>query len=77
MNRVALNEIQDIEIIVAQNIKKHRLQRCISQKQLASCIGVSIQQVQKYEKSINRISSGKLFRIACLLKMPIHKFFKK
>ena len=42
---------------------------------LARAIGVTFQQVQKYEKGTNRVSSGKLQQIARLLKVPISLFF--
>jgi transcriptional regulator with XRE-family HTH domain len=47
----------------------------ISQKQIAKVLGVTIQQVQKYGRSKNRISSGKLHAIAILFGMPITSFF--
>ena len=66
-----------IDKIVAQNLKKRRIRLRLSQRDIAKTIGVSIQQVQKYENAINRISSGKLFYIANLLKLPINRFFIK
>jgi transcriptional regulator with XRE-family HTH domain len=43
---------------------------------LADALGVTFQQVQKYEKGMNRISSGRLVRIAEILKVPIAFFFE-
>jgi transcriptional regulator with XRE-family HTH domain len=43
---------------------------------LADAIGVTFQQVQKYEKGMNRIGSGRLYRIADKLKVPITFFFE-
>jgi transcriptional regulator with XRE-family HTH domain len=48
-----------------------RLQRGLSQSQLAKGLGVTFQQVQKYEKGTNRIGSGRLVRIAQILEIPV------
>ena len=47
----------------------------MSQEALASGIGVTFQQVQKYERGINRISCSKLMEIATLLAVPPGHFF--
>jgi transcriptional regulator with XRE-family HTH domain len=52
------------DAIVGTNIRIQRLQKGMSQSELADGLGVSFQQVQKYEKGTNRIGSGRLSRIA-------------
>ena len=52
-----------------------RLQRGISQSELASELGVSFQQVQKYETGANRVSASKLYTIARVLKVKPGYFF--
>ena len=47
----------------------------LNQNDLGRAVDVSIQQVQKYEKATNRISSGKLFAFAKFLKVPISYFY--
>jgi transcriptional regulator with XRE-family HTH domain len=47
----------------------------MSQKSVANALGISFQQVQKYEKGANRISASKLFEASRLLNVPIHAFF--
>jgi transcriptional regulator with XRE-family HTH domain len=47
----------------------------LSQQELGEAVAVSIQQVQKYEKATNRISSGKLYSFAKFLKVPVSYFF--
>jgi len=47
----------------------------MSQTELADAIGVAFQQVQKYEKGVNRVGSGRLYRIADTLKIPVTYFF--
>jgi transcriptional regulator with XRE-family HTH domain len=66
-------EPKDIEI--GRLIRAQRLLCGFSQTELADAIGVTFQQVQKYEKGKNRIGSGRLYRIADKLKVPITFFF--
>ena len=48
----------------------------MSQTELAEKIGVSFQQVQKYEKGLNRVGAGRLNRIAEVLGIPVGAFFE-
>ena len=48
----------------------------ISQTELADALGVSFQQVQKYERGANRVSASKLFEIAQKLDTPLAAFFE-
>ncbi|SSZ39375.1 Helix-turn-helix [Bartonella grahamii] len=47
----------------------------LSQKELGSHLGVSFQQIQKYEKGLNRVSAGRLQEIANILEVPITFFY--
>jgi transcriptional regulator with XRE-family HTH domain len=64
---------EDIEI--GRKIRALRLQRGLSQTSLADGIGLTFQQVQKYEKGTNRVSAGRLQRIADLLETPVMFFY--
>jgi transcriptional regulator with XRE-family HTH domain len=64
---------EDIEI--GRKIRALRLQRGLSQSGLAEGIGLTFQQVQKYEKGTNRVSAGRLQRIAQLLNVPVTFFY--
>jgi transcriptional regulator with XRE-family HTH domain len=65
-----------IDIAVGQRIKVERLARRMSQTELAEKIGVSFQQVQKYEKGLNRVGAGRLTRIAEVLGIQVGAFFE-
>lgn len=65
----------EMDKLVAKRIRIARLLRGLSQQQIAQALDISIQQIQKYEKSINRISSGRLHYLAKFLKLPITYFF--
>jgi transcriptional regulator with XRE-family HTH domain len=64
---------EDIEI--GRKIRALRLERGLSQSQLAEGIGLTFQQVQKYEKGTNRVSAGRLQQIADLLGVPVTYFY--
>jgi transcriptional regulator with XRE-family HTH domain len=56
-------------------VRARRLECRLSQTELANGIGVTFQQVQKYEKGVNRIGAGRLQRISEALEVPITFFF--
>jgi|ERR1044072_623106 transcriptional regulator with XRE-family HTH domain len=64
---------RDLE--VGRRVRARRLECRLSQGELAERIGVSFQQVQKYEIGANRIGAGRLQRISEALKVPISFFF--
>jgi transcriptional regulator with XRE-family HTH domain len=54
-----------------------RLMLSISQSTLAEGLGVTFQQVQKYEKGGNRVSASRLFQLSKILQVPISFFFEE
>jgi transcriptional regulator with XRE-family HTH domain len=64
-----------VDIEIAKRVRALRLRRCMTQIDLSQALGVTFQQVQKYERGTNRISAGRLFRIAQVLDVPIGFFF--
>ena len=64
-----------IDLHVGARIRLKRKMAGISQIDLAAALGVTFQQVQKYEAGTNRISASKLHATATLLKAPIVWFF--
>ena len=64
-----------IDKTVGANIRRIREMLGMSQERLAEPIGVTFQQVQKYEKGANRVSASKLYLIATLLRVDITDFF--
>ncbi|HEU0058433.1 MAG TPA: helix-turn-helix transcriptional regulator [Hyphomicrobiaceae bacterium] len=65
-----------VDVLVGQNIKLHRLAKSMSQEELAQKLGLTFQQLQKYERGINRVGGGRLFRIASILGIEISSFFE-
>jgi transcriptional regulator with XRE-family HTH domain len=62
--------------IVGRNIRVYRLVKGLSQTQLADQLGLTFQQVQKYEKGKNRIGAGRLFEISKILDVPLLSMFE-
>jgi len=62
---------------VGQRVRAYRLSRGMSQSTLGEKIGVTFQQVQKYENGVNRIGSGRLQKIAAILGVPISALFNE
>jgi transcriptional regulator with XRE-family HTH domain len=60
---------------VAERMKLARIQRGMSQQVLANAIGVTFQQVQKYENGTNRIAAGRLYQLSRTLNVDIGHFY--
>lgn len=66
----------DVDRYVGGRIRERRVMLGLSQQQMAHLIGVTYQQAHKYERGINRISAGRLFEIARVLRVPVSYFFE-
>jgi transcriptional regulator with XRE-family HTH domain len=66
----------DVDALVGERVRSRRLQAKMSQAKLGEAIGVTFQQVQKYEKGTNRIGSGRLFKIAEVLQCDVTEFYE-
>src|SRR6266566_4076530 len=64
-----------VDVHVGQRIKERRTSLGISQEKLAAAIGVTFQQVQKYERAANRIGASRLWYLARTLDVPVPFFF--
>src|SRR5215813_13123814 len=60
---------------IAKRLKLRRLQLGLSQESLARALGVTFEQVQKYETGNDRIEAARLQQIADILKVPVLFFF--
>lgn len=63
------------DVGVGQRIRARRMAKGMSQSELGSMLGVTFQQVQKYERGINRVGAGRLVSVAEALDVPISFFF--
>jgi len=67
---------QQTDVVVGHNIRFWRLERKMSQTDLANLLGLTFQQIQKYENGANRVGASRLMQIAEALEVPIHSFFE-
>ena len=61
---------------VGSRVRMRRMMLGMSQEKLADALGLTFQQVQKYEKGTNRISASRLQAISQILDAPVHFFFE-
>ncbi len=66
----------DIDRHVGRQLKNRRSLLGISQEKLADAVGVTFQQVQKYERGANRISASRLFSFSRILDVSIDFFYE-
>jgi transcriptional regulator with XRE-family HTH domain len=64
-----------VDIHVGARIRRRRVLLGLSQEKLAHAIGLTFQQVQKYERGTNRVSASRLYQLAKVLGVPISFFF--
>ena len=64
-----------IDVLVGENIRICRLQRRLTQTELGQRIGVSFQQVQRYENGANRVGASRLTQVANALEVPLLSLF--
>jgi transcriptional regulator with XRE-family HTH domain len=65
-----------IDVHVGRRVRMRRLMLHLSQTALAGALGLTFQQVQKYEKGTNRIGASRLQQIASFLQVPVSFFFE-
>ena len=73
---MAVRKSGPLDAMVGARIRTSRIDRGMSQTALADKIGVSFQQVQKYEKGLNRIGASRLAQIAAVLGISVGDLFE-
>ena len=69
-------EQNDIEVLIGQQLRLARKKNRVTQKDAAKVLGVSFQQLQKYENATNRLSAADLLRLSVLFDEPIDFLFQ-
>lgn len=65
-----------VDVHVGHRLRQRRTLLGISQEQLGASLGLTFQQVQKYERGMNRIGASRLYGLACALDVPVGFFFQ-
>jgi transcriptional regulator with XRE-family HTH domain len=73
---VARGKQDPVDKYVGSRVRTRRLTLDMSQTTLGNALGLTFQQVQKYEKGTNRIGAGRLLHIANILQAPVEFFFE-
>ena len=68
--------LNPIDKHVGSRVRMRRLMLDMSQADLANGLGITFQQVQKYEKGVNRVSASRLQHISQILQVPVPFFFE-
>lgn len=68
---------QRVDVLVGSRIRMRRMELGLSQEHLGKSIGLTFQQVQKYEKGANRVGGSRLVQIADVLGVPPAFFFQE
>src|SRR5580698_9629711 len=65
-----------VDVQVGNRVRIRRMLIGMSQERLGDLLGLTFQQVQKYEKGVNRIGAGRLFEVSRILNVPIDFFYE-
>ncbi len=71
-----MSEQHPVDVHVGKRLRLRRSMLGMSQQALGKATGITFQQVQKYERGINRVGSSRLFDIANVLSVPVSFFFE-
>ena len=66
---------KDVDTYVGSRVRMRRKMQGMSQEKLGDELGITFQQIQKYEKGTNRIGAGRLHNISEILGVPVSFFF--
>jgi transcriptional regulator with XRE-family HTH domain len=75
--RMAVKKPNPIDAHVGSRVRLRRMLLGMSQERLGESMGLTFQQVQKYEKGVNRIGASRLFQISKILDVPVQFFFEE
>lgn len=73
---MAKKQANPIDIQVGNRVRIRRMLIGMSQEKLGDLLGLTFQQVQKYEKGVNRIGAGRLFEVSRILNVPVDFFYE-
>ena len=75
--RVKTGKPNPVDVHVGSRVRLRRTMLGMSQEKLGEAIGLTFQQVQKYERGANRIGASRLHDLSCVLDVPVAYFFEE
>jgi transcriptional regulator with XRE-family HTH domain len=76
MAKKSTKRANSVDKHVGTRLRTKRTELRLTQTEIGEAMGITFQQVQKYEKGTNRLSAGRLWDIAKFLQVPIQYFFE-
>lgn len=73
---MASKKSNPVDAHVGSRVRLRRMLVGLSQEKLGARMGLTFQQIQKYEKGVNRIGASRLFQLAQILEVPVQFFFE-
>lgn len=67
---------RQIDLHIGLRLRQRRMALSITQAELAQAVGLTFQQIQKYESGANQIVSSRLYELAAVLRVPVSFFFE-
>lgn len=71
-----MRSADEVDAHVGRRLRQRRIALGISQEQLGEQLGLTFQQIQKYEKGQNRISAGRLYKLSLILSVSVEFFYE-
>jgi transcriptional regulator with XRE-family HTH domain len=68
--------LNEVDVFVGQRLRELRMLAGLSQSDVASALGLTFQQLQKYERGFNRVSASRLYKLAQFFRVPVSVFFE-
>lgn len=68
--------LNEVDVFVGQRLRELRMLAGLSQSDVASALGLTFQQLQKYERGFNRVSASRLYKLAQFFHVPVSVFFE-
>jgi len=68
---------QDVDVLVGNKVRKRRKELKLTQTELGNAVGLTFQQIQKYERGANRIGASRLYEFSQILGVSIAELFSE
>lgn len=74
--QLSVDQLKSIDVAVGAQVRLRRILLGLSQEAVSKVIGLTFQQLQKYEHGTNRISGSRLYQLSMILHVPVSYFFE-
>jgi len=74
-NEFSSRKPNPVDVHVGSRLRLRRMILGMSQERLGEQMGLTFQQIQKYEKGANRVGASRLFQLSCILEVPVQFFY--